>query len=75
MSSMTKPSEEYYALIEEYKHMHKDPTLFPGKSMSKYINYIKSMIKDNKCKSLLDYGCGKAVLYEEDQKFTKDISK
>ena len=74
MSLMTKPSEEYYALIEEYKHMHKDPTMFPGKSMSKYINYIKSMIKDNKCKSLLDYGCGKAVLYEEDQKFTKDIT-
>ena len=74
MSSMTKPSEEYYALIEEYKHMHKDPGMFPGKSTSKYIHYIQYIIKDNKCKSLLDYGCGKAELYKENHELGKKIT-
>ena len=74
MSSMTEPSEEYYALIEEYKHLHKDPTIFPGRSTSKYIHYIKSIIKDNKCKSLLDYGCGKGQLYQEAHELNEDIT-
>ena len=74
MSSMTEPSEEYYALIEEYKHLHKDPSIFPGRSTSKYIDYIKSIIKDNKCKSLLDYGCGKGQLYQEAHELNEDIT-
>ena len=68
MYSVTKPSAEYTELIEEYKKLHKDPTIFPGKSITKYAHYIRSIIRDNKCKTLLDYGCGKGGLYEEENK-------
>ena len=68
MYSVTKPSAEYTELIEEYKKLHKDPTIFPGKSITKYAHYIRSIIQDNKCKTLLDYGCGKGGLYEEKNK-------
>ncbi len=71
MSLMTEPSAEYKELIKEYKHFHKDPTMFPGKSVLKYVHYIRSVLKDNKCKTLLDYGCGKGYLYEEDNAYTK----
>ena len=68
MYSVTKPSAEYTELIEEYKKLHKDPTIFPGKSITKYAHYVRSIIRDNKCKTLLDYGCGKGELYEEENK-------
>ena len=68
MCSVTKPSAEYTELIEEYKKLHKDPTIFPGKSITKYAHHIRSIIQDNKCKTLLDYGCGKGELYEEEDK-------
>ena len=68
MYSVTKPSAEYTELIEEYKKLHKDPTIFPGKSITKYAHYVRSIIRDNKCKTLLDYGCGKGGLYEEENK-------
>ena len=58
---MTKLSTEYYELIDEYKKLHADPTMFPGKSTLKYVHYIKSIIRDNKCKTLLDYGSGKVI--------------
>ena len=68
MCSVTKPSVEYNKLIEEYKKLHEDPTIFPGKSITKYAHYVRSIIRDNKCKTLLDYGCGKGGLYEEENK-------
>lgn len=68
---MTNPSAEYTELLEEYKGLHKDPTMFPGKSVLKYVHYIRSILKDNRCKTLLDYGSGKGYLYEADHAYTK----
>ena len=68
---MTKLSTEYYELIDEYKKLHADPTMFPGKSTLKYVHYIKSIIRDNKCKTLLDYGSGKGYLYDADSIYCK----
>ncbi len=74
--SVTKPSAEYNELIKEYKKLHTDPTIFPGTSMTKYAHYIRSIIRDNKCKTLLDYGCGKGSLYkEEHNKLGKPLHK
>ena len=61
---MTEPSTEYNELVNEYKGLHQDPTMFPGKSVLKYTHYIRSILKDNKCKTLLDYGSGKGYLYD-----------
>ena len=76
MYSVTKSSAEYNELIEEYKRLHEDPTIFPGSSMAKYAHYIRSIIQDNKCKTLLDYGCGKGNLYkDEHNKLGKPLHK
>jgi len=72
MSLMTKLSTEYYELVDEYKKLHSDPTMFPGKSTLKYAHYIKSIIRDNKCKTLLDYGSGKGYLYDGDSSYCKE---
>ena len=45
---MTEPSTEYNELVDEYKGLHQDPTMFPGKSVLKYTHYIRSILKDNK---------------------------
>ena len=71
MHLMTEPSTEYNELVDEYKGLHQDPTMFPGKSVLKYTHYIRSILKDNKCKTLLDYGSGKGYLYEADHPYTK----
>lgn len=72
MSLMTKPSKEYNELVEEYKELHTDPTIFPGKSVVKYAHYIRSIVRDNKCKTLLDYGCGKGYLYEPNNPYAEE---
>ena len=76
MYSVINPSEEYNELVEEYKRLHKDSTIFPGKSITKYAHYIRSIIRDNKCQTLLDYGSGKGTLYtEEPNKLGKPLHK
>ena len=69
---MTKPSKEYDELIEEYKRLHTDTTMFPGKSVVKYAHHIRSIVRDNKCKTLLDYGCGKGYLYELNHPYAEE---
>lgn len=74
---MTKkqPSKEYLDNIEYYKKMHlegydlidgrrRDPhNAYDGKSTLIYAKLIKEIIKKNKIRSMLDYGCGKGFYY------------
>ena len=67
---MNKYSETYFEILENYKKFHKFGTkkltpskTFAGYSLAKWINIIKKIIEENNCKSLIDYGCGKAILY------------
>jgi len=50
--------------INKGSHHQKD-IAFKGNSLLPHITFIKKLIKDYKCKSLLDYGCGKALMYFE----------
>ena len=59
---MSKPSQKYYDLIESYKDLHEEGK-FKGISEIPNIQPIKAFIEHNKCKTLLDYGCGKAYPY------------
>ena len=63
-----KPSEKYVELIEAYKNLHKDEGKFRGISIIPFVLDIWSIIKHNKCKSILDYGCGKGYIYKENFK-------
>lgn len=65
-----KFSSKYFELIKIYQTIHKsgisglspDKT-FAGRSLKKWIVILKFLIQKNKCKSVLDFGCGKAVVY------------
>ena len=61
--SRSNPSDRYKNLVEEYKTMHSSANrMFNGRSLVKFTDIIHSFIEKNKCKTLLDYGCGKGHL-------------
>lgn len=67
------PSRGYRHLLEMYKTMHEDgwsqanwspEETFDGKSLSRHIPPIASLIRETGAKTLLDYGSGKAKFYQ-----------
>ena len=60
---LTQPSEDYYELINSYKKLHKEKGKFKGISLIPLVTTLMKIVEENKCKTLLDYGCGKAVPY------------
>ena len=60
---ITQPSEDYYELINSYKKLHKEKGKFQGISLIPLVPTLINITKENNCKTLLDYGCGKAVPY------------
>ena len=55
---------EHY--IELHRQLHKQSNLhFAGKSVRNYITQIDSLIVEHKCKTILDYGCGKAQFWPD----------
>jgi len=62
-----KPSEDYYELIDAYKEIHKEKGKFKGISLVPLVPTINKVMKENKCKTLLDYGCGKAFPYIKEE--------
>ena len=74
VKNRTKFSQEYYNLIDQYKHAHKNgikknnqalpkDITFDGKSLRPWIKHIRDLINLTDSKSILDYGCGKAKFY------------
>lgn len=58
-------SSEYYAALEDSKKHHATSKTFSGKLMRPHAKFIRALIKQYKCRSLLDYGCGKGLQYVE----------
>ena len=80
--SKKNPSKEYLQNISYYKEMHKNgfqrldkfvcnQDAYDGISTRPFVNIIKKIIDVNKCKSLLNYGCGKAKYYYKGFKTNK----
>jgi len=67
-----KPSEKYLDLVEAYKDLHKEEYKFRGISVIPFAIDIYGIIQYNKCTSIIDYGCGKAIAYKEN---FKDIDR
>tara|TARA_R110002124_G_scaffold163888_1_gene331264 strand:+ start:310 stop:963 length:654 start_codon:yes stop_codon:yes gene_type:complete len=63
-----KPSEKYIELLEAYKELHKEESKFRGISLVPFAIDLYDLIRFNKCKSIIDYGCGKAIAYKENFK-------
>tara|TARA_B100000029_G_scaffold383086_1_gene378507 strand:+ start:3853 stop:4518 length:666 start_codon:yes stop_codon:yes gene_type:complete len=80
--SKKQPSKEYIENLNYYKKMHlegydlidgrrrKSDEAYDGKSTLVYAKLIKKIIEKNKIKSMLDYGCGKGIYY--DNSFNSD---
>ena len=74
--SNSQQSKEYFENIEYYKKMHVDgyklsngkirtsEEAYNGKSTLIFAKLIKEIIKKNKIKTMLDYGCGKGFFYK-----------
>jgi len=60
-----KPSEDYYDLLDSYKELHKEEGKFRGISLVPLVPTLINVIKENNSKTLLDYGCGKAIPYSK----------
>ncbi len=67
------PSQGYLHMVEMYKTMHEEGSpehgrppekTFTGKSLTEHIAPIAGLIKETGAKTLLDYGSGKAGLYD-----------
>ena len=63
-------SNNYYEIIEKYKKFHINGTeklsgsaTFLGYSLVKWVHKIREIIHSTNSKTLIDYGCGKAFLY------------
>lgn len=65
MINQEQPSTEYVEFIEAYKDLHTQETKFKGSSLNPYVISIGKLILEYNCKTLLDYGCGKALGYSD----------
>lgn len=73
-----KFSENYFETINLYKEMHKNGTkklppqnTFAGFSLVRWIPEIKLIIQKTNTKSIIDFGCGKAMAYKRKINFDK----
>jgi hypothetical protein len=58
------PSEDYGRALEASKRHHASSKTYSGKLVRPYMPFIRNLIRDYGCRSMLDYGCGKGVQYE-----------
>jgi len=75
MYNRTQPSKDYVELLSEYKELHKDSKYFNGICLRSHIHTISNVIFNEGAKSLLDYGCGKGILYDEEKCKTMPINE
>tara|TARA_Y200000002_G_scaffold101777_1_gene82600 strand:+ start:647 stop:1234 length:588 start_codon:yes stop_codon:yes gene_type:complete len=68
--TVTKYSPNYFEIIEKYKDFHVNGTkklsgsqTFLGYSLVKWVHKIREIIITSNSKTIIDYGCGKAFLY------------
>lgn len=62
---MNQPSDAYWKALEDSKRHHATSKTFSGKFLKRYTEEIGGIIKDYRCRSVLDLGCGKAAVYKE----------
>jgi len=70
-TSRTNPSSRYRELIGQYQKMHLEgsaiasaETTFNGALLCTHIDSIKGIVEKDNIQTVLDYGCGKGVLYD-----------
>lgn len=54
---------QYY--IEQHRRMHRVTKRFRGHSLIEHIPRIDQLMQEHGCRTILDYGCGKAAYWPE----------
>ncbi len=75
MHNREQPSQDYVDLLTEYKELHKDPKYFNGICLITHLNTVTHIMLKEGAKSLLDYGCGKALLYDDEKYKNMKLNK
>ena len=77
-----KYSQNYFEIIEKYKNFHINGTkkltgskTFLGYSLVKWVFKIKEIILSSNTKTIIDYGCGKAYLYNNRVNISNKVYK
>ena len=79
-------SKKYFKYVELHKTAHSDgivikdniekkETAFLGNSLVPHVKFINDLLNKYSCQSLLDYGCGKAMLYDSVNELVIDKTK
>ena len=75
MHNREQPSQDYVDLLTEYKELHKDTKYFNGICLITHLNTVTHIMLKEGAKSLLDYGCGKALLYDDEKYKNMKLNK
>jgi hypothetical protein len=82
--SRANPSQRYVELVNIYKTLHESgdklnevpaENTFDGRSLKAHVNSITEAVQRYDLRSLLDYGCGKAVVYDMARATARDGRK
>jgi hypothetical protein len=67
------PSPHYHELLKQYRQMHSSEERYPGNTLKRYVGAIKRVINTHKIETIIDYGSGKGMLYENHDSFTEPL--
>lgn len=62
---VSHPSKAYWGALEMAKNHHITSKTFSGKFLKRYLVELGAIIKEYRCHTVLDLGCGKASIYKE----------
>lgn len=62
---MNDPGNDYHRALEATRQHHAKHKTFSGRFLFRYVDQIKPIIERHGCKTMLDYGCGKGIQYEQ----------
>lgn len=54
-------------IIDQYKQLHETGLWFKGTAIKGHVDAIGRVVKETGSKTLLDYGCGKAIYYRKER--------
>ncbi len=77
--SRENPSPRYHALMNQYQTLHLAGSpeqgigateMFPGQSLLEHVQPLMNLFAQYKFQSMLDYGCGKGMLYRPNNRIS-----
>lgn len=63
--NLREPGAEYEHALRATRRHHARHKTFSGRFLVRYIDDVKAIVETHGCKTMLDYGCGKGVQYEQ----------